>query len=203
MFQYTYIATAGGNVNMYAMVNLASDMNNANDSAGTTINVTAIQFTVVSDSDTVAQGDSVCFSFSFSGADSAMWQLDTAGIGFLKSGGSKTDTFACVQITTQDADTLVACATVYKNGCFEKMCDTVYVDQTVKVINTISQTLKVYPNPVKDIINVSLNGQAIVELYDARGIKVYSGNVINETTIDVSNISRGIYILKVSVGNEV
>ena len=203
MFHYSYIATASDNIDFYAIVNFASDINNANDSTGITINVTQIQFTLVSDTDTVAKGDTVCFSFNFTGKDSVLWQLDTTGIGSLADGASKTDTFACISISTYNADTLSACATVYKNGCFEKMCDSVYVDATVKVINTITQTLKVYPNPVKNVINITLNGEALVELYDTRGIKLYSGNVINASTIDVSNLSKGVYILKVIARDEV
>ena len=201
--QYTYVPTAAGSVDFYAIINWVDDNYNLNDSLGITLYATEIQFTVVSDTDTVAQGDTVCFSFSFAGSDSIMWEVDTTGIGVLFAGGGKTDTFACVSITTMDIDTLVACATVYKNGCFEKVCDSVYVDKTVNVANVLSQTLKVYPNPVKDVINVSVYGSAYVTLYDIRGNAIYSGVVVNEGSIDVSNLSKGIYILQVRVGAEV
>jgi len=61
IINYSYIVTTNGNIDIYAIVNLASDVNNTNDSTGTTINTTDIQFTLIAGKDTVAKGDTICF----------------------------------------------------------------------------------------------------------------------------------------------
>jgi len=71
-------------------------------------------------------------------------------------------------------------------------------------IERITQVVSIYPNPAKDILNIKSN-DAIenLELYDALGRLVLSqsGESATESTVDVSSLTRGIYILKFRTAN--
>jgi alpha-tubulin suppressor-like RCC1 family protein len=69
---------------------------------------------------------------------------------------------------------------------------------------TETTTLKAYPNPVTDILNISFEqGISFVSIYNLVGQEVFSKSInANETTIDVSNLSAGTYLVKVQVDNE-
>lgn len=69
---------------------------------------------------------------------------------------------------------------------------------------------KVWPNPAKDYLNVSFDGEnledALVEVFDVRGMKVLSAKVLNTSSdgfqgrLNISDLSSGIYIAKISQG---
>jgi Secretion system C-terminal sorting domain len=68
-------------------------------------------------------------------------------------------------------------------------------------------TLKVYPNPTSDIITISLsenlNDKAQITIYNQAGQNVYNKvkQFDYEMSIDMSNVSSGIYFCKVKSGN--
>lgn len=69
-------------------------------------------------------------------------------------------------------------------------------------INTAAQ-MSVYPNPASSYITVK-HAEAIqqIEIFDLAGKLVYKSNVESvETSIDVSALSKGIYILKATANN--
>lgn len=68
--------------------------------------------------------------------------------------------------------------------------------------NDSLSTLKIYPNPVKDIIsfNYMLNSKLYVEVYDITGRKVMDLSNA-DSSIDVSELSSGNYILKIKSGD--
>jgi len=70
---------------------------------------------------------------------------------------------------------------------------------------TKNSNVKVYPNPVNDILNISFeHGISSVSLYNLMGQEVFSKSInANETSIDVSNLAAGTYLVKVQVDNEV
>ncbi|WP_298136978.1 T9SS type A sorting domain-containing protein [Flavobacterium sp.] len=63
----------------------------------------------------------------------------------------------------------------------------------------------VYPNPVKDILNISLDKEiTVVSIYNLLGQEVMIKSVnSNQTLMDISNLSAGTYLVKVASGNEV
>lgn len=69
--------------------------------------------------------------------------------------------------------------------------------------------LVVYPNPVVDVLtvqNVSIEGNAVIEVLDIEGRVVISDNVSNvfgNYTIDMSNIESGVYFVKVTAEDSV
>ena len=67
-----------------------------------------------------------------------------------------------------------------------------------------SSNFKYYPNPVKNTLNLSYNQEiSNVEVFNLLGQKV-SSNVINANTaqIDMSNLSKGAYMVKVTSNNQ-
>ncbi len=73
---------------------------------------------------------------------------------------------------------------------------------TVDIVE-IEKTLLVYPNPTSEKINISVdnfNGNIQTEVFDLIGNKL---RTTNETIINLSDYSKGIYILKVAYGSRV
>ena len=61
--------------------------------------------------------------------------------------------------------------------------------------NVLLENFKLYPNPVRNILNIQLEEiLEKVEVYSILGRKVLDGNT---STINVSNLSSGMYLLKV------
>ncbi len=62
--------------------------------------------------------------------------------------------------------------------------------------------LKVYPNPVKDFLNIALNGfeAQTYQIIDMSGRLVMQGNYTEK--LDVSRLDSGIYILKLMIGEK-
>ncbi len=63
--------------------------------------------------------------------------------------------------------------------------------------------LKIYPNPVYDQLNVDVDiKQADISIFDMQGKKVYQ-NEYNQNPIELSDLSSGLYILRVSTGTQI
>jgi len=66
-------------------------------------------------------------------------------------------------------------------------------------------TFSIYPNPGYDKLNVQLNNgkDAVIELIDVLGNKVYSSEIGTTKSIDISSLNAGIYLVKVTMDNQV
>lgn len=67
--------------------------------------------------------------------------------------------------------------------------------------NNSTGEISIYPNPVKESLTLSYNfsDKGVVEIFDLQGKVVYKASVVkNLSTIDVSNLPKGVYTLKVS-----
>jgi len=67
-------------------------------------------------------------------------------------------------------------------------------------------SLKVYPNPANDVINIGSNDTQISEviLYDILGTKVLSQNELSNNRLDISGLTSGVYFMKISAnGNSI
>ena len=64
-------------------------------------------------------------------------------------------------------------------------------------------SINIFPNPTSDLIVIesSLGKPCSIEVYDIYGKSISTSQLVNETTIDISVLSNGIYILEVSDGN--
>jgi len=77
------------------------------------------------------------------------------------------------------------------------------MDSALKLDFSLINKIKIFPNPTKENINISLhnfNGKIQTEVYDLIGNRLQT---TNETTISLRDYARGIYILKLSYGDRV
>lgn len=58
-------------------------------------------------------------------------------------------------------------------------------------------TFNVYPNPANDMINIEAQDIELVELYDIYGRMLYSEDINDNTSIDISDFAEGIYFIKI------
>ena len=90
------------------------------------------------------------------------------------------------------------------NGCIESK--TQYYEQpSVGVEQISSLDIKVYPNPASTTVTLELSSDMVkaqFKLLDARGRVVREGIVNNKTTINIKNLSSGMYMIEV-VGDEI
>ena len=79
------------------------------------------------------------------------------------------------------------------------------VPGTLSSNDTVLSSLQVYPNPAKGIVNIDLGnatGDTTYELFDVQGRKVISKvSSTNFETLNVENLSEGIYMLTVQNGS--
>lgn len=72
-------------------------------------------------------------------------------------------------------------------------------------LKEFENTFSVYPNPAFDKLNIQLNNgkQALVELIDLLGNKVYSSEIGAAKAIDIAHLNAGVYLVKVTMDNQV
>ncbi len=94
------------------------------------------------------------------------------------------------------------------NGCIDYDTLTVGSETTLEEI-TADEFFRISPNPVSDVMTVNLNqppdDPIRVELYNARGDKIYSSNIEAYSTgieMNMCNYSSGIYALKICSGKK-
>ena len=76
-------------------------------------------------------------------------------------------------------------------------------DATLSLNDTIISGFKLYPNPAKDFITITSNAQneiATVQVFDLLGKEVINTKIQNNR-LNVSNLSKGMYILKINSVN--
>ncbi|UKB81209.1 T9SS type A sorting domain-containing protein [Chryseobacterium sp. MEBOG07] len=99
--------------------------------------------------------------------------------------------------------TPVACGT--SNGTVTKVSTSAKGSLAVDEITTKADQLKIYPNPVQDILTISFDQKILlVAVYNAAGQEVLT-KAINDMkgTIDVSGLVSGAYLIKVNAANDV
>ena len=90
-----------------------------------------------------------------------------------------------------DNDVLSAACTNYYGVDGDKIVwnENLLITSVTEISNT---GIKIYPNPAHDVINVYYNKVFFLEIYDITGRKLLNSN---STTTDISQLSKGIYIL--------
>jgi photosystem II stability/assembly factor-like uncharacterized protein len=107
------------------------------------------------------------------------------------------------ELTNLEQQTRYYCRYVIKQGDLTKLSDEIsFETQVVTGINQDSETqLVVYPNPAKDLLNVSIKNSVITqyhyELKDMVGNTISVGVVGDRGLIDVSSFSAGMYFLSI------
>lgn len=88
------------------------------------------------------------------------------------------------------------------NSCSASATRTISVSLCTGITEFDNSTITIYPNPVKDVIYVAIDGsisnQAIIELYDAVGkLVIHEQAESIQTALNVNALSKGIYILRI------
>jgi hypothetical protein len=69
---------------------------------------------------------------------------------------------------------------------------------TASVDDVFSSKLSIYPNPANEFVQISTNESITgIEVYNLIGKRVISSSKLENNRIDVSNLSKGVYVLKV------
>jgi endonuclease I len=76
-------------------------------------------------------------------------------------------------------------------------------NQELSIEEQTISLLKVYPNPVKNVLHIELNSakKTQVELYNVLGKRILSKTINNSQTIQTDHLSDGMYILRITQGN--
>lgn len=102
---------------------------------------------------------------------------------------------------------LPACYTVTvkaNNGCTTSTSTCVSFATGIQNLNSNINTLSVYPNPAKDHVTVEIQGSVFnCALYNSLGMLIVSTkNNSDRALIDLSKLSKGIYIIEVEIGKD-
>lgn len=99
------------------------------------------------------------------------------------------------------------CLTVDAAMCSKQTCKTLDLC-TTGIVKLTDHAVSVFPNPFTDMIQLRLpsaNETAIIELLDVTGklIMHITNNGQQQLTLDTQTLSKGIYLLKVKVGDNI
>jgi len=79
----------------------------------------------------------------------------------------------------------------------------VYGDIITEVITpSLSEKIKIYPNPVLDYLNISTDKKTDIRLLDVLGRTILEHSTHNSSKLDLSDIEQGIYWLEIQYSNE-
>ena len=91
-------------------------------------------------------------------------------------------------------------AVTFTDGNTCSISDTVVVGNSIGIVEQIPKLL-VYPNPFTSYLNIEVKSEKLtVDVLDYTGKLLQTGN---SSTIDLSDYSKGIYLLKVAYGDKV
>ena len=97
-------------------------------------------------------------------------------------------TYSVVAISTNGQQSIPAFATV---------------DITVMGIDSIENTLKIFPNPTRNALNISFEVPYSYIIYNSIGQNVLSGNSSGNTLIDCGVLEKGIYVIHIAAEGQI
>lgn len=90
---------------------------------------------------------------------------------------------------------------------FSLVMSSVEPSNTAGIEENVLSSVDIYPNPASDVINISLKNELVnteVSIVDAMGRVVLNQSIENDfVSLDVANLEKGIYFVKVSNGEVV
>ncbi len=63
-------------------------------------------------------------------------------------------------------------------------------------------TINIYPNPVKDMLTIEVNAEFQYGIFNNMGQQVMNGTANGEQRLDVSDLAKGIYVLRITTENQ-
>ena len=77
----------------------------------------------------------------------------------------------------------------------------------VSILNSVEEllniNLSVFPNPVRDKLNIQINGSNELVIHDLVGQEVWRGFISQKDIIDVSGIQCGAYIISTKIDDTI
>ena len=108
------------------------------------------------------------------------------------------ETYATVTITGNGSYAVI----VTLGGVCVDTSDCILIDY-IGVEETENIAFKVYPNPTRDQVTITMNASvAMVEVLDAQGKLLQVVSVENGGQVDLSTFDRGVYYLRIRTDNE-
>jgi hypothetical protein len=74
--------------------------------------------------------------------------------------------------------------------------------KTTVGIDGIGSGIRIYPNPVSDVLTIEIDKTSIVSIYDVAGVKVMEQVADGIQQINVANLKSGLYIVKIASDNQ-
>jgi len=71
----------------------------------------------------------------------------------------------------------------------------------VNGLDQASAILRIYPNPVKDFLNIEMEGGSTFEIINLTGQVVYKGDMMESTKVNTDSYKPGLYVVKVKIGD--
>ena len=126
------------------------------------------------------------------------------------SGGSTPYTYTWVPVGGNAATAVnlpVGCYTVNvkdANGCLGSFSVCVSFGTGMQNLSATSSDLLIYPNPAKTNVTIEINGSVFnYTLYNSLGMLIANNkNINNKTQINLSEFSKGIYIIEIEIGKD-
>jgi len=76
-------------------------------------------------------------------------------------------------------------------------------DEIMSSIENVKSKFLIYPNPVKNILNIKTDNPIhSYKIYSLDGRKLMEENKLNDSKIDVSNLTKGNYLIKFQTKGE-
>jgi hypothetical protein len=103
-----------------------------------------------------------------------------------------------------------ACLVVVDGCGTDSTCQQIVIEEISLTENLLSRSLEVFPNPAKDVVNVSFNAiddaDVNITITDAQGRAIMNisdklGGTTYQKALDVSKLASGVYMIKVTSGD--
>jgi len=99
---------------------------------------------------------------------------------------AKVNTTTCTLYVPSGSKSLYQAATQWKDF-------TNIIETTTGLQSQLTETLRVYPNPVKDELFVEVDGKCKFTIINLMGQVIYTSDLINSASVQMSNLPPGVY----------
>jgi len=125
-------------------------------------------------------------------------------IGVFQSSATYAENTTLVRKPTVDRPTTIFDMNEWNSFASDNCDDLGEHTQTLSTNDFAINVFKIYPNPVKNELNIEFNTgmQTQVEVYNVLGKRVISKTIYTSETIQTERLSDGIYILRLTQGNK-
>jgi hypothetical protein len=85
-------------------------------------------------------------------------------------------------------------------GC--SINESIVVNSQLSVTTNALSTLSIYPNPVRDNLTITQEGNFVYQLVTLEGKVLVNGTALNQKVIDMNEFAKGVYLLNITVNGQ-